>query len=156
MASKWRVKAYVVPLASCRTAVVSVSLGSLTPGFAAAMRGSFQEVISPRKMPEYARARELQHGYIGQVVSEHDATRSGRHKDHPVCGLGDLIVLHGGVAGSEIDCFAGLELVAKEAPDAFPAADGIVRNRNLWMSLLVGLEPLLVDGGRESGARALQ
>lgn len=49
-ADRWLVKAWVVPELSDRTTTVLGVSGSVTAGFAAAMRWPFQLVISPRKI----------------------------------------------------------------------------------------------------------
>src|SRR5208283_1200120 len=54
IAARLFVKAKVVPLPSCRTAVTIVRFGSLRPGLDLAISGSFQFLISPRKIPAYA------------------------------------------------------------------------------------------------------
>src|SRR5262245_66580821 len=54
VASRCLVKANVVPLPSWRTTVAIVRSGSLTPGLVRAIRGSFQRLICPRKVPASA------------------------------------------------------------------------------------------------------
>src|ERR1051325_4160645 len=43
-----------VPLLSARTTTLIGRSGNVTPGFAAAMAGSFHRCTFPRKIPEYA------------------------------------------------------------------------------------------------------
>src|SRR5215813_782955 len=48
------VKTNVVPLLSARTTTLIGVAGSCTPGFEAAISGSFHVLTVPRKIPEYA------------------------------------------------------------------------------------------------------
>ena len=134
-----------------------VSFGSLTPGLAAAINGSFQFLISPKKDTGIGSPREFEFlRHAGKVVSQHHSPGRHRHHDHAVRNLGNIVILQGGVTGAEVHLVFILDIAAEESPNALAAPHAIVGDNRLGMGLLVGGKPLFVERGRKCGACSLQ
>ena len=85
-------------------------------------------------------------GKPGHVVGEHDDTRGDRHQPGAGLRARHLLVAERRVAGTEID------RIGQIASLALAAAHGLVRDDDVRVLPAVGLDPLLVQRGREGRA----
>ena len=140
----------MVPLPSdLLTTVIAVS-GSVAPGFALAITGSFHFVILPRKIPDVCVAGELQFAYAGQVIGQHNTTCRYRQHNYPILDRRDFLIGHGCIASPKIDQ-ALLKLLYTRA-----ASQCLVVDLHIGMHLIVIFKPPLVERGRKCGASSLQ
>ena len=64
-------------------------------------------------------------------------------------GLRQLLVAHGTIAGTEVDC------LRQNLPDSSTAADGLIVDLDIGMSIVVLVEPLGIHRIGESCARSV-
>ena len=111
----------VVPLPSERCTTTIGWSGSLTPGFAAVMRGSFHFVILPRKMSASTSGVKLQLRVARAGCRSRTTAPSTVGMWSSCAGrLLELLVGHGPVGGAEVDGPLG------DLPDAAARADRLV------------------------------
>ena len=140
----------VVPLPSERCAMRTAVSGNLAPGWAAAMRLSFAGDFAQEEVRDHVGRKLEVLARFGEVVGQDNCAKHGRDVQHGAGGLGERLIGHRGIARAEV------HRLVQELADTAAAADGLVVDLDIGMSLVIFAEPLLVHRIGKSCSSSVQ